>query len=93
MLGDTQWLWLIALVGGPLILGILLARGVRQTEERREKDPAGVARTERATHQLYEEEEHRGELPREEETHPIDLEEARWREELARMRSAGGRRL
>ena len=38
MLGNTQWLWLIALVGGPLILGILLARGVRQTEDRRKKD-------------------------------------------------------
>jgi hypothetical protein len=92
MLGDTQWLWLIALVGGPLILGILLARGVRQTEDRRRDDPAGVARTEQATHDLYEEEEHRGERPHEQQP-PIDLEEARRREEVARMRSAGGRRL
>lgn len=92
MLGDTQWLWLIALVAGPLILGILLARGVRQTEDRRRNDPAGVARTERATHDLYEEEEHRGERPHEQ-RHPIDLEEARRREEVARMRSAGGRRI
>jgi hypothetical protein len=91
MLGDTQWLWLIALVGGPLILGILLARGVRQTEKRRRDDPNGVARTEQATHDLYEEEEHRGERPHEEQS-PIDLEEARRREEVARMRSAGGRR-
>ena len=92
MLGDTQWLWLIALVGGPLILGILLARGVRQTEDRRRDDPAGVARTEQATHDLYEEEEHRGERPHEQQP-PIGLEEARRREEVARMRSAGGRRL
>jgi hypothetical protein len=91
MLGDTQWLWLIALVGGPLILGIMLARGVRQTEDRRRDDPAGVARTEQATHDLYEEEEHRGERPHEQP--PNDLEEARRLEEVARMRSAGGRRL
>jgi hypothetical protein len=61
MLGETQWLWLVALVGGPLILGILMARGQWQTDKRRREDPAGIARTERATHRLYEEEEHRGE--------------------------------
>ncbi len=60
MLGDTQWLWLLVLVGGPLILGLLLVRGVRQTDQRRREDPAGIARTEEATHRLYEEEEHRG---------------------------------
>ncbi len=63
MLGDTQWLWLLALVGGPILLGLLMARGVRQTEERRKHDPAGIAQTERATRDLYEEEEHRGEAP------------------------------
>jgi hypothetical protein len=92
MFGETQWLWLIALIGGPLILGIMLARGARQTEARREKDPAGVARTERATRDLYEQEEHRGERPAEE-PQAIDLEEARRREELARMKAAGGRRI
>ena len=89
MLGDTQWLLLIALIGGPLILGIVLSRGARQTEERRETDPAGVARTEQATHDLYEQEEHRGERPTEG-TRAIDLEEARRRDEMARMRAAGG---
>jgi hypothetical protein len=92
MLGDTQWLWLIALVGGPLILGVLLARGVRQTDERRRDDPRGVARTEQATHDLYEEEEHRGER-RPENQIPADVDEARHRDEAARMRSAGARRV
>jgi len=82
MLGDTQWLWLVALVGGPLILGVLLARSMRQTDERRRNDPAGVAMTERATHRLYDEEEHRGENKQE------NLDETRRREEAAR-RAAG----
>jgi hypothetical protein len=90
MPGDTQWLWLIALVAGPLILGIIIARGVRQTEERRRDDPVGVARTEQATHDLYENEEHRGDRPQEHEP-PINLEEARRREDVARMRSTGRR--
>ena len=86
MSGDaTQWLWLIALVGGPLILGIVMARGMRQSSDRREHDPAGIARTERATHDLYEEEEHRGE--------PSDAEiaDARRLEEKARPQRAGQR--
>lgn len=92
MLGETQWLWLIALVGGPIILGLLMARGMRQTDDRRRNDPAGVAWTEQATRDLYEDEEHRGEPPLED-TRPQDLEEARRREKVARMRSAGGRRI
>jgi len=63
MLGDTQWLWLLALVGGPILLGVLMARGVRQTDERRKHDPEGIAQTERATRDLYREEERRGEAP------------------------------
>ena len=90
MLGETQWLWLLALVAGPLILVVLLARSMRQTDERHQNDPEGVARTERATRDLYEEEEHRGETTIEE-TRPDDMEESRRRQELAVQRSLGGR--
>lgn len=91
MPGDTQWLWLIALVAGPLILGIVLARGMRTTDERRRHDPAGVVRTEQATHELYENEEHRGDRSHEQQR-PIDLEGARRRENVTRMRSDDVRR-
>lgn len=87
---DTQWLWLIALVGGPLVLGLLMAFGVRQTKNRRRDDPSGIAKTEQATHDLYEDEDARSEATSPD--RPVDEDEARRREEVARMRSAGGRR-
>lgn len=88
MVDSSSWLYLLAVVGGPLILGIWLARGMWQTDRRRQDDPAGVARTEQATHDLYEAEERRGDVPLAEAT-STDIEEARRREDVARRRSMG----
>lgn len=52
----SDWLNLLAVFGGPILLGLMLFYGMK-TSDRRRENPVAEARSEQGTENLYEAEE------------------------------------